>query len=191
MSKRTLTLIFALIVATTALVFVAVKQQPQNPPQKAETILPTPTPFAESTLSFSPNPLTVDNTATSSSINVDINTGSNNATAVQLEMQYDPKVLKNVDIALSSFLQNPVVLLKNIDKKTGRISFAFGINPAGNAQKGMGTVATLTFEVNKESQGTETAISFLPKTLVTAEGVSQSVLKSSTAARVILSAAPQ
>ena len=177
MSKRTLFLIFALFIITSVLLVVAV----YNPNSKPTTVQITPTPekqVAQTVLLF--GELSV---ATSSSVSnlsysfpINISTGKNKVTAVQLEMQYDPKVLTNVSVAPGLFFKNPVVLLNQIDVKTGRISYALGINPQDQTVAGQGIPASLNFTA-KMGAPQETAIIFLPKTLVTAEGTNESVLK--------------
>ncbi|MDO8599880.1 MAG: hypothetical protein Q7R44_00505, partial [bacterium] len=74
------------------------------------------------------------------------------------------------------FFANPNVLLNQIDIKTGRITYAFGIGLTEQGVLGIGTVATLNFSVIAGAPQ-QTSILFLPKTLVTAEEVSGSVKK--------------
>ncbi len=177
MSKRTLFLIFALFVITAVLLMLALYKPT---PQQITEILTLPKePVAQSVLSFgTPAIATSSSTSTINySVPVNISTGKNKVTAVQLEMQYDPKVLSNVSASSSSFFDNPVVLLSETDTTTGRISYAFGIGPTGQGVVGLGTVATLNFSVTSSTEQ-QTTISFLPKTsLVTAEGINESVLK--------------
>lgn len=176
MSKRTLFLIFALFVITFVLLMMAL-YQPQAP--KATQTATIKEPVAQTTLTFG-SPLI----ATSSSIftlnyslPINISTGKNKATAVQLELQYDPAVLTNVAVVPGSFFANPQVLLNQIDAKTGRISYAFGVGLTDQGVTGKGIVANLTFSARAAVIPTKTAIIFLPKTLVTAEGVNETVLK--------------
>ncbi len=109
------------------------------------------------------------------SLPISITTGSNKVTAVQLELQYDPKILTDVSVAPGAFFKNPVILLNQIDSKTGRISYAFGISPAEQGVVGQDIVAVLNFKTLTAPE--PTVILFLPKTLVTAEGTNESVLK--------------
>lgn len=193
MSKRTIALIALLIVATAFLLALAITPQKPTSPQ---TLAPSPTKIpalAESVLSVSPNPLILTaGTVKQGSVNIDINTGTNKVTAVQLELFYDPLILKNVDINTASagagFFDNPIVLLKNIDANNGRITFALGITPTGTPKIGSGTVATITFS-GQSNTPTQTQISFLPKSLVTASGITSSVLKQSLSGLVIFQSA--
>jgi len=150
-------------------------------PQTSKTTpIATPTiePVAQTILSFGvPEIATTSSTTTLNySLPVNILTGKNKVSAVQLELQYDPLLLTNVKITADSFFTKPVVLIDQIDTKTGRISYAFGIGPTDQGVVGSGSVATLTFSA-KAGIPEKTAIIFLPKTLVTAEGVAESVLK--------------
>lgn len=179
MSKRTLFLIFALFLITFVLLLIAL-YQPQAP--KTTQTITIKEPVAQTILSFG-NPFV----ATSSpvlrqpadldySLPININTFKNKVTAVQLELQYDPEVLRDVAVVPGSFFANPEVLLNQVDSKTGRISYAFGVGLTRQGAVGQGTAATLTF-ATKAGVPQQTAIIFLPKTLVTAEGISETVLR--------------
>lgn len=172
MSKRTLALIIILVVITGVLVALAVtpEKKPVTP-----VIVPTPTSVAQTALAFSPNPLTI--ASASATVDVLVDTQTNPVTAVQLELSYDPKVITSIDVKPGSFFTNPAELLKTIDAKEGKISYALGILPSDVAKKGQGIVATISFRTNLKV-GQPTQINFLPKTLVTASGITQSVLKS-------------
>jgi len=180
MSKRTLFLIFALSIITFVLLMMAL-YQPQAP--KTIQTVTVKEPVAQTILSFG-NP----SIATSSlplsqpadlnySLPIEIATFKNKVTAVQLELQYDPKILTNVAVVPGSFFVNPETLLNQIDVKTGRISYAFGAGIKDPGVIGKDIVANLTFSVKAGTVG-KTAVLFLPKTLVTAEGITDTVLKS-------------
>lgn len=180
MSKRTLALIIVLIIVTSILVALAVTPQKPSAPL---TVAPTPTPAAQTALTFSPNPLTI--ASASATVDVLVDTQTNGVTAVQLELSYDPKVITSIDIKPGSFFSNPAELLKTIDAKEGKISYALGILPSDVAKKGQGIVATITLRTTL-AVGQPTQISFLPKTLVTASGITSSVLKTYGAPLLIL-----
>lgn len=182
MSKRTLFLIFALFIITFVLLMVAL-YKPQAP-KTLQVVTAPKEPAAQTDLSFGSL-----SASASSSIPINIATGKNKVTAVQLELQYDPQVLTNVSITPGSFFKNPVILLNQIDAKTGRISYALGINPTDQGVVGQGVVANISFSA-KTKTSEETAIIFLPKTLVTAEGVSETVLKTSKNAIFTVGATP-
>lgn len=188
MSKKTLLLIVLLVLATVTLIAAAVSpsKQPQTSTSPVIT-KPSPVSPAQTTLALSPSPVVVEKGASSSAVNVVIDTKENRATAVQLELTYNPKAVDIVDVAPGTFFSNPVVLLKTIDRTAGRVSYALGIAPTGVAQQGEGVVATLMVRPVQGATITQTQVSFLPKTLVTAEGVTTSVLKSSSGTNVVLS----
>lgn len=178
MSKRTLFLIFALFLITFVLLLIAL-YQPQAP--KTAQTATIKEPVGQTILSFG-NP----STATSSpvltldySLPININTFKNKVTTIQLELQYDPEILINVAVVPGSFFANPEVLLNQVDSKTGRISYAFGVGLTDQGIVGKGTVANILFST-KVKTSEKTAIIFLPKTLVTAQGVTQTVLKTTT-----------
>lgn len=179
MSKRTLFLIFALFLITFVLLMMAL-YQPQSP-KTTQTVTAPKEPVAQTTLSFGMPVMATSSSAfmLNYSLPVNISTGKNKVTAVQLELQYDPAILTNVVIAPGSFFAKSDVLLNQVDAKTGRITYAFGVGLTGQGVVGKGTVANLTFSAKTKTLE-KTAILFLPKTLVTAAGVSESVLKQTT-----------
>lgn len=181
MSKQTLTLIIVLGLITAALLYGAT--QPTNKPSNNQIATPTQVQTAQSTLALTPSSLILS--SPSGSLDVVLDTYTNNVTAVQIELLYDPKSLSNVDIEVGPFLTNGITLLKNIDEANGRVSFALGITPTASAVKGKGIVATITFQ-SLLLPNAKTEIMFLPKTLVTAEGVTTSVLKSSSGATIMM-----
>jgi len=175
MSKRTLFLIFALFLITFVLLLLAF-YQPQAP-KTTVTAIPQ-EPVAQTVLSFGNPSIATSSSFTTSnySLPISISTGKNKVTAVQLELQYDPSILTNVKVASGSFFPNPEVLLNQIDTNTGRVSYAFDVGFTGKGITGKGIVANVTFSVKKNTLE-KTAIVFLPKTLVTAEGTSKSALR--------------
>ncbi len=183
MSKRTLFLIFALFIITSVLLALAL-YTPSNP-KPVQTIIAPKEAIEQTVLSFGePVASSSSSTNVSYSIPVNITTGKNKITAVQLELQFDPKVLTNVVVTPGVFFKTPEILLNQIDAKTGRITYAFGIGLTGQGVVGQGSVATLNFSIKVTEK--QTAILFLPKTLVTAEGVSQSVLKQTNNIQIIV-----
>lgn len=175
MSKRTLFLIFALFIITVVLLAITLYKPSSQP---SPIIIAPKEPVEQTVLSFG-NLSSVISTSSSAlkySLPIDIATGNNKVTAVQLEMQYDPEILTNVSITPGVFFANPNALLNQIDIKTGRITYAFGIGLTEQGVLGIGTVATLNFSVIAGAPQ-QTSILFLPKTLVTAEGISGSVKK--------------
>lgn len=197
MSKRTLSLIIVLILLVVVLLSLAIGKTSTPPPPIPTRPIATPTPKVEQTsLLFGDLTIAPSSPSASSkkeppySLPINIKTGSNAVTAVQLELLYDPKAITKVVVKPESFFANPTVLINNIDAQNGRISYALGIGPDASGTQGTGTVASISFAA-KSKTPIETSISFLPKTLVTAEGVSQSVLKTTNTANFIIGQIPQ
>jgi hypothetical protein len=173
MSKKTLFLIFILFLITAVLLAVAFYKPTSLPtPSETTSVIEDP---ARTTLSFGK---ISSSTASAYSAPVIIETSDNKVTAVQLELQFDPQMITNVSVEPGEFFPNPLLLLEDIDQENGRISYAFGINPTDQAISGTGVIANILFDPVSASE-TQTSIIFLPKTLVTAENITQSVLKSS------------
>ena len=182
MSRRTLILIVVLIGITAILLAIALtpKQAPVPSVQK-----PTPgISYAQTTLRINNTPTAVNSTSSAVpvySTDVTITTGNNKVNAVQLELSFDVAHLYNVDIKPGPLFQNSVELLKKVDNQKGTISYALA---GGIGQKGVtggGTVAVITFS-QKGKPGDLARINFLPKTLVTAQGIDKSVLKTAVGA---------
>ena len=149
-----------------------------NKPAQTDTTTTMPTQTidpAQTTLTISSTPIR-QSTPSAYSSDIIINTGQNAITKVQLELLYDPKILTNVDVNPGPFFTNPQVLLKYLDKANGRISFALGIQEGEKGVLGQGILAKLSFMALQKNA--TASVSLLPKTEVTAQGYSQSVLKS-------------
>jgi|SRR5665811_128802 len=175
MPKRTLALIIFLVVATIGLVLLSVYNKPSEPGEETVKTPAAPT-YAQTTITLS-NP--VESSASGMyQTDVNVSTGSNKVTAVQLELSYNPKELLNVEIVPGAFFTDPVILLKKVDEITGRISLAIGIQLGGTAVSGTGTVALISFKPN--AGVTSSSINFINKTKVSAESELKSVLKSTT-----------
>lgn len=181
MPTRTIALIATLAVSVIVLLLLATspwKTNQSNQPIIAQ-VTPTPNP-AHTMLSLSPNPLMISSTTPSqASVDVIIDTGSNVAEAVQLQLLYDPSVVTNVKVTpATTFFETTVELLNSVDQQKGTIDLALGIAPGTTGKQGIGTIATITFTALLPT-GKTTTFSFTPKrTMVTQTGTQGSVLKS-------------
>ena len=188
MPKKTLALISGLVLVTVVLFVIALRtnQKGSEGPTPSQAVAqPSPTPdVAHSVLSLTPNPLTVT-AGGRGQVTVNLDTSDNDVTAVQLELSYDPKVLRNVTITPGPLFQGAVVLINKNDPVTGKYTYAFGRTPAQTPVKGVGSVATISFTAAASS--TPSQLLLLPSTLVTARGVASSVLKSATGTQVVVS----
>ena len=181
---KTLLLIVVLSLITLGLVALAVMpKQPKEEPQPQAQITPNP---VQTILTISSTPVPQ---ATPSSYTTDIiiNTDQSKVTSVQLELSFDPEVLTKVDIEAGSFFINPKITLKNIDEKTGRITFALSSSDSQGAL-GQGILAKISFKTLKKN--VSTTIDFLPKTKVSAKDSAESVLKSTVGALFNLGIVP-
>lgn len=174
--NRTILLIIILIASVAGLLSLSLNMRTAPSP------VSTPVSVAQTTLTISTPTASTSGVLTSDIL---INTNGNKVSAVQIELSYDPNVLGNVDIASGPFFKTPVELFKKIDTVNGRVSFASGGALGKEGLSGRGVVAKLSF-TKFQSLGT-TSISFLPKSLVSTEGVTQSVLKSATGLTLDLS----
>ncbi len=185
MPRKTLALISGLVLVTIILFVIALNNS-RNAPSTPPVVMPemsqapsmAPTSPAHSVLTLSPNPIDVL-PGVKGTVNVNLDTSDNEVTAVQLEIAYDPNFISNVKVTPTDLFTSPVVFINNNNAKTGRYTYAFGIMPNHNAVKGIGSAATITFTaLNKPGETSQ--LSLLPTTLVTARGVTSSVLKSAT-----------
>lgn len=173
--NRTLLLILLLIVSAAGLLALSLNTKPAPKPA-------IPVSIAQTTLVMS-SP--VASTSGLLKSDITINSRGNRITAIQIELSYNPSDISNVDIKIGPFIKNPVELFKKIDTQNGRVSYAIGVALGEKGVLGNGVVAKLSFSKLK-TIGT-TSISFLPKSLVTSSGISQSVLKSATGLTLDLS----
>ena len=197
MSKQALIIIALLVAIATGLLLVAILVPYSSLVSSPQTTISIKPPIGQTDLIFGELSLAVsneDNSTPSATSNVArattptyslpllINTRRNAVTAVQVELSFDPELLANISIRSGSFFDNPITLLDDIDQTTGRISYALGVGPKDNATRGEGVLLYINFKTKATTPQT-TSISFLPKTLVTAEGVPQSVLRSTAPAK--------
>ena len=185
MPRKTFFLILLLTLVTIVLLAIALLPNLKSPLVTKPTTTTPALAYAKTNLSLS-TPLTA--TPSGYKTDVQISTGKNEATAVQLEIVYDPKILTNVDIQPGSFFTDPTILLKQIDSVKGKITYVLGIGLGQKAVTGNGTVATITFSQISGQTKIKTPINFGAKTVVTAVGYPQSVLLKSTG--VLFSIAP-
>lgn len=174
--NKTWLLVTGLVILTVVLLIVSLNSK--NFPGAPSSSKETKTDFAYTSLTIPEEPR-VSSTSGNYEVDINIDTDKNEVTGVQLELVFDPKILTKVNIAPGDFLKNPTVLIKNIDTKSGRITFVLGNKPGEKAVKGKGTVAVISFSKLSQQQ---TNIDFLPHTAVSAPGYNQSVLRETVSA---------
>lgn len=186
MSKRTIALILFLFLITAILVAKALAPAKPivTPPVATQ---PTPTPIIGHTkLTFSPNPVFAQSGAGSVDVNVD--SGGDKLTGVQLEMKYNPQdlVITKSDLSLGNYFENPMVLRNLVDDKNGTISYLIVIPLTGQAKSGVGNVAKINFRAKSSAVAKETSIRLMPRSLATAEGIEPSVLIETDEVKVVI-----
>lgn len=176
MSRRTLVLILLLVVATGLLGFLAFGSPVKKEKVKTPTLnssQPTPLVREFTTLVASPSANAVS-VGEETSFSVIIDTGGNTVASTQLEMVFNPEYFRVTNIEPLTFLDNPTVLLNEIDNKEGTISYALGTT---TPKTGRGELAKITLVAKKTTNSGSTPITFLPKTAVGEIGNPASVLK--------------
>lgn len=171
---KTWALVGGLIILTVGLLYLSLSSNKNPAPAPQITAVPNKE-SAQTSLSFSDE----QKYASGSSLlktDILIDSKENKITGAQIELTYDPKVLSKVDIIPGDFLKDSVEVLKKVDVNTGRISYVLG-SKLNNNSKGTGVLATITYlRLNNK----QTNIDFLPQTLITAQGLSQSALEKTT-----------
>ena len=188
MPRKTLALIVGLVLVTVILFIIALRTgQDTGSMQKQTAVEATPTPSVASVLMLSPNPVAVVS-GKQGTVNAILDSSYNKVTAVQLELKYNPLMISNVKVATGPLFPNSVLLVDNNDVKTGLYTFAFGISPSQKPIMGTGSVATITFTA-RGVIGQQAQITLEPTSIVTAQGVTTSVLKSATGTTVVIGSA--
>lgn len=173
LTKRTTLIILFLLLLTIGVVYTAIT------PSRKTTAGPTPTPIppalqANSVLAI------VDKDASGSSqkqAEVMLTTGPNKVTGVQVELTFDPSVVGNVTLSPATFFNQPTVLLNKVDATNGTISYAIAIQPTDSGKSGSGPVALISYTLLQGTNSAKNLFVFSPKTVVTAEGTLDTVLK--------------
>jgi hypothetical protein len=173
---KTFILIIILAIVAFGLVAIALYGKPSAKIAQITPISATPTLSdpVQATLTVSSSAIKLS-TPSAFSSDIIINTGQDSVNKVQLEISYDPKILTKIDINPGTFFTDPQILLKNIDNTNGRISFAIGVQNGNEGILGQGVVARLSFVAAPKNASA--SVTLLPKTQVSADGYSQSVLK--------------
>jgi len=200
MPKKTTLLILFLSALTGMLLYLAlqtdkrIQKLPQALPKSVRIHFPTPAVEKTATVYFSQPSLTVNSqNSTPTAVDIMTDTGASKITGVQVELAFDPQVISSISLSPphddTSFfgpVSNFFVLFNETDLKTGKITYAIGISPQTKPLQGTGKIGTLTFSL-KKSFSSQTVLSFTPKTLVTKEGVGESILKSTTPLTITIS----
>lgn len=197
---RKTTIFIAILAVVTAILVILAIQNEQSPLRTTETTTtPTPTADIPKTTNVTFLPTKID--ATSGlplSVDIVADTNTDQISGIQLELQYDPKLLTNVKIAkpdtsLFGAANNYTVLFSEVNPALGRISYAVAIQPTQSPISGVGKVATITFQRATQTDATpsvQTTISFIDKTMVTKLNETQTVLNKTNSLTVQLVTPP-
>ena len=144
---------------------------------------------AQSVLSLTPDPVTLDANG-NGIIDVIIETKTNDVTAIQLELLYDPSAITNVSIKPAQFFAQPVELKKRVNTQNGRITYMLGVSPTQQPIRGTGAIAKITFTKAVGTKLSHSPFSFYHsgniESIVAATGVDKSVLKKTYDTNIIL-----
>lgn len=173
---KTVVLIVILALVAISLVYVAflskdapLKQIVQKTQQQQEESL------SDTSLSIDKSVKDEQNNQYYSIVNID--TGKNRVVGVQLELYYDPSLITNVNVTPLDFFSQAVEVLKKVDDKNGRISYAITVSPGETAVSGKGQLVKINY-TPIGNDGISSVINFLPKTEVSGESTAGSLLKS-------------
>lgn len=195
MPRKTLAIIICLFFILTSLFAIVFSETPRTPEvtQSAKKIKPIPTPVAQTVISLFPD--TVDLVAKETAdVAVTMDTGENEIVAIQIVIGYDPLLLRAIDLRPAGIMQESREILKDINAKNGRLSYALSLTPTQKPIIAHGdTIAIVTFARNQffpASINTQTSeITLLQRSLASARGVGPSVIKNLFGTKVILPAA--
>lgn len=186
MPRKTIALLLSLFVITALLLAAAFRPNKTTPiqePTSQEQVTKV-APSAEALLQFTEETLNLTaNTAGTASVELDAK--NHQVTAIQLELQYDPKVLRNVKVVLGSSFDQLAQIFSQTDDKGGLITVWLGVKPGAQLVQGKGEVAKVTFEKIPGTNAQETNLVILPASLVTEAGVEDSILKTTNSTKII------
>lgn len=137
---------------------------------------PLPSDVAQTRLFFSPSYRKIPgNTLTE--IPLLVQTGGNSISTIQLELKYNPAVLRIVDVRTADFFTQPTIIINENDVTNGLINFVLDNNE--KAINGSGIVAYLTLSpITTSSSSGTTDVTFLQKTAVRGSVRNESLLQS-------------
>jgi len=175
MPKKTLIFIAVLAIITVTLLVFSLTLKTSTITQQKPTAVNKPVVnHAQSNLSLSTPTISTTSAYTS---NVEITTGNNKVTGVDIRLSYDPRVLTNVEIKPGTFFTNPIILYKKIDAAKALVSYTIAASTNQKSATGKGVVAIVSF--SRINNTLPIQVNFLPETEVTAIGYASSVLNTS------------
>lgn len=158
-------LIAILILITAILIFAAVtsKQKTTPVPISTQSIEPY------ASLSFAPETLDIPTINPDiQTVNIMLDTKGKEVFAVQIELQYDPSVISNIEFIQptdSLFGAGGSELINNVSNDSGLATYAIVLSPSEAEKVGKGPIATVRFQVISTAK--PTALTILPTSSVT------------------------
>ncbi len=192
MPKKTLALIFVLAIITAGLVYFALRSSTNEPNQTQTNPTEQPT-VKTARLYFEPSQTSISTLArTSSELPIFIESGDSEVSGVQVELQYDPALLINVEFVPASgsaFFDYPTaatILTNTVNSSSGRVSYVVSIAPNTDPLSGTGQIGVLKFRAAPTTQQTTSSIVFSPDSAVTSLTASESILKEATPLQLLI-----
>ncbi len=184
MSRQTALLITFLALITGILVFLAVKSDsPYLSKKDTHEITPRiqKSVVKSAVLSFLPAQIqATSNILTDYTTAIRIDTKDTFISGAQVELSYDPAIIKQMTITPSSensfFGNDSIVLFNQVNQSAGKITYAVATTASGQARKGAGIITTLHFRINPTALKEASAISLLNTSKVTVLGSNDSTL---------------
>lgn len=148
-----------------------------------ERVRPTPiyislekSPRADTVLSLS-SPTFVKNNS-NLPVTLEVNSGQNQITALDILIKYDPQYLKLNTLTTGSFLSKCKLIEEKVNPIAGTIHLIF-LSPLNQAITGQGNALKIDFQTLKATIDNPVTITILPQTKISAISENLSVLKSS------------
>ncbi len=184
---KTLILIGVLVTLAVVLLGVAIRLSgtPNNTIPGTTQITPTVSVEKTASVAFSPTTLNLPAASTSGSVEVIVTTGNNSITGAQVEINYDPTVIQNVEVeapdVTNSLLGAPGTYTNLFTDTTtpGKIVFARAIGLSGQEVNGTGSIGKISFTVVRGTQAA-TELTFGTETAVTTTKTTESILNTTT-----------
>jgi hypothetical protein len=151
--------------------------------QVASTVpLRIPASVPQTKVRFTPDPLKLKADGTVET-QVFLEPSENKVTKVHYEIGYDPKIFAFVSLKPVDVLGGKKVTVNTVDKQTGTIIFEAVINPLTTPPI-VGGDETLEITLRPVSNSSQSQLTFLPGTTVTAEGIEGNALVSASKVQV-------
>jgi hypothetical protein len=187
MTKKTIAISSIGVILVVLLVVSFFGQSKKTIPTIAMPIYPSrePATTPQTTLEFSQSPLYLNDNGT---INAEIfmNTFENKVMSVNLSIGYDPKRFSVISVKPVDLLYGKTIRINAVDETKGEITLAVDVETTKNLPiVGSDSLADIVFKP-KSQQDITSEITFLPKTTITAQGITKNALTTTSNATIII-----